>query len=65
MCWDILNNLNNDYRLLFKYRIGLPTVAYFISRRAGLLIFKRNIYTLDRLGAVGFIPTTTLLESKE
>ncbi|KIM36345.1 hypothetical protein M413DRAFT_31763 [Hebeloma cylindrosporum] len=27
MCWDILNNLNNEYRLLFKYRLSLPTLA--------------------------------------
>ncbi|KIM36344.1 hypothetical protein M413DRAFT_424975 [Hebeloma cylindrosporum] len=36
MCWDILNNLANDYRLLFKYQVRLPTVVYFLSRRAAL-----------------------------
>jgi len=24
VCWDILDNLNNDYQLLFKYRVGFP-----------------------------------------
>ena len=46
MCWDIyiLNNLNNDYRLLFKYRVGLPTVAYFVSRKVEFLnpLFRVN-----------------------
>ncbi|PPQ74973.1 hypothetical protein CVT24_010274 [Panaeolus cyanescens] len=30
--WDFLDNLRNDYRLLTKYRIRLPTIAYMISR---------------------------------
>ncbi|PPQ70819.1 hypothetical protein CVT24_001036 [Panaeolus cyanescens] len=32
MIWDILNNLTGDYKLLTKHRVGLPTLAYFISR---------------------------------
>jgi len=36
MIWDILNNINTDYRLLTQYRIALPTIAYFISRFATL-----------------------------
>jgi hypothetical protein len=68
MCWDILNNLNNDYRLLFKYRFGLPTVAYFVSRRAGFLnpnqYSMRNIHAFHRLVALGYILAATLLESK-
>ncbi|KAJ3489007.1 hypothetical protein NLJ89_g11566 [Agrocybe chaxingu] len=36
LIWDILNNLSSDYRLLTKYRIGLPTIAYFISRVGSL-----------------------------
>ncbi|KAJ7277426.1 hypothetical protein C8J57DRAFT_1309190 [Mycena rebaudengoi] len=34
--WDILCNTHNDYKLLFKHRIGLGTVAYFFSRLATL-----------------------------
>ncbi|KAF9257385.1 hypothetical protein L218DRAFT_1080953 [Marasmius fiardii PR-910] len=30
--WDVAINLANDYRLLFKYRIHYPTVAYYLSR---------------------------------
>ncbi|KAH7924531.1 hypothetical protein BV22DRAFT_1090750 [Leucogyrophana mollusca] len=36
MVWDILSNVHNDYRLLFESRVGLPTVAYFVSRVAAL-----------------------------
>ncbi|EGO01350.1 hypothetical protein SERLA73DRAFT_167446 [Serpula lacrymans var. lacrymans S7.3] len=36
MVWDILTNINSDYKLLFKQRIGLPTIVYFISRIAAL-----------------------------
>jgi len=68
MCWDILNNLTNDYRLLFKYQVGLPTVAYFVSRQVGFLnpVFNGQIYILlDRVTALGNILTTALLESKQ
>ncbi|TDL22014.1 hypothetical protein BD410DRAFT_771023 [Rickenella mellea] len=34
--WDTLTNLNNDRKLLFKYPVRLPTVAYFLSRVATL-----------------------------
>ncbi|KAJ6454671.1 hypothetical protein C8R45DRAFT_1037669 [Mycena sanguinolenta] len=30
--WDIALNLGNDYRLLFKHRVGFPTIVYFFSR---------------------------------
>ncbi|KAF8800060.1 hypothetical protein BYT27DRAFT_7236154 [Phlegmacium glaucopus] len=36
MIWDMLNNINSDYRLLTQYRIVFPTIAYFISRFATL-----------------------------
>ncbi|KIM36340.1 hypothetical protein M413DRAFT_78414 [Hebeloma cylindrosporum] len=36
MCWDILHNLNNDYRLLFKYRSAYR-LELFISDRLGTL----------------------------
>jgi len=32
LLWDILDNTRNDFRLLFRYRLGLPTIAYFLSR---------------------------------
>jgi len=32
MLWDILDNLKNDYRLLFRHRLGPPTMVYFLSR---------------------------------
>jgi hypothetical protein len=52
MCWDILDNLNNDYQLLFKYRVGVPTVAYFVSRRASLLTFNAEyLYSQQAWGA--------------
>ncbi|KAF7335937.1 hypothetical protein MSAN_02307000 [Mycena sanguinolenta] len=30
--WDIALNLGNDYTLLFKRRVRLPTIVYFLSR---------------------------------
>ncbi|KAJ6454673.1 hypothetical protein C8R45DRAFT_1111912 [Mycena sanguinolenta] len=30
--WDIGLNLGNDYALLFKHRVYLPTIVYFMSR---------------------------------
>ncbi|KAF7336004.1 hypothetical protein MSAN_02314100 [Mycena sanguinolenta] len=30
--WDVGLNLGNDYALLFKHRVGFPTIVYFISR---------------------------------
>jgi hypothetical protein len=30
--WDVLLNLHNDWKLLTKYKITLPTVVYFVSR---------------------------------
>jgi len=32
LVWDILNNIGGDFKLLFKHRISLPTIAYFLSR---------------------------------
>ncbi|KAJ6454675.1 hypothetical protein C8R45DRAFT_1037680 [Mycena sanguinolenta] len=34
--WDIGLNLGNDYSLLFKHRVGFPTVVYFFSRTVTL-----------------------------
>ena len=32
MVWDILNNLQGDYTMLFRQRIRWPTIAYLVSR---------------------------------
>ncbi|CAA7262414.1 unnamed protein product [Cyclocybe aegerita] len=40
--WDMLHNLKNDYILITKYRVGIPTSAYFLSRLAVL------VYALGR-----------------
>jgi hypothetical protein len=47
MIWDILNNVSGDYKLLTKHRIGLPTIAYFISR----------------FGALGYVLASTIFET--
>jgi len=36
LVWDILNNVTNGYRLVFRHRIGLPTMVYFLSRVSAL-----------------------------
>ncbi|KIJ26206.1 hypothetical protein M422DRAFT_132654, partial [Sphaerobolus stellatus SS14] len=49
--WDLLTNLRNDYKLLTRYRVGLPTVIYFISR---IFTFAFIICgTIISVGAVG------------
>ncbi|KAG1841865.1 hypothetical protein C8R48DRAFT_619890 [Suillus tomentosus] len=30
--WDIVINLSNDYKLLFRLKVNLPTVVYYLSR---------------------------------
>ncbi|KDR73152.1 hypothetical protein GALMADRAFT_251721 [Galerina marginata CBS 339.88] len=30
--WDMLNNVNADYKLLTRHQLRLPTIVYFISR---------------------------------
>jgi len=30
--WDILNTLGEDYQIVFKRRVKLPTIIYIISR---------------------------------
>ncbi|KAJ6533986.1 hypothetical protein DFH09DRAFT_932419, partial [Mycena vulgaris] len=35
--WDVLNNLRNDYMLLFKQRFHLASGAYVVSRLASLV----------------------------
>ncbi|KAF8898046.1 hypothetical protein CPB84DRAFT_1681667 [Gymnopilus junonius] len=47
MIWDVLNNLKGDFKLLFKYRITLPTIAYFISR----------------LGSLAYVLSSTIFET--
>ncbi|KAG6908522.1 hypothetical protein DXG01_004293 [Tephrocybe rancida] len=38
LIWDILSNLDSDYKLLFRHKIGIPTLVYFFSR-AGVLAY--------------------------
>ncbi|KAJ7238960.1 hypothetical protein C8J57DRAFT_1727518 [Mycena rebaudengoi] len=40
LIWDILNNLRNDYSLLFRHKMSLATAAYVVCRIASL------VYTL-------------------
>ncbi|KAJ7883270.1 hypothetical protein B0H13DRAFT_1629112 [Mycena leptocephala] len=34
--WDVLSNVNNDYKLVTEHRLGLGTAAYFFSRLSTL-----------------------------
>jgi len=45
--WDFSNNILNDYNLLSRYRLRLPTVVYFISR----------------ISSLGFIVSTTVFQT--
>ncbi|KAF7336015.1 hypothetical protein MSAN_02315200 [Mycena sanguinolenta] len=49
--WDIGMNLENDYALLFKYRIRFPTIVYFLSRASTLTyILNGFIFTVAPIG---------------
>ncbi|KAJ3504165.1 hypothetical protein NLJ89_g8082 [Agrocybe chaxingu] len=36
MVWDFISHLADDYRLVTRYRIGLATIVYFVSRIGAL-----------------------------
>ncbi|KAG6909496.1 hypothetical protein DXG01_017218 [Tephrocybe rancida] len=38
LIWDILINVDSDFKLLFRHKIGVPTLVYFLSR-AGVLVY--------------------------
>ncbi|KAJ3511793.1 hypothetical protein NLJ89_g3893 [Agrocybe chaxingu] len=45
LVWDILNNLQEDYKLFFKHRVRIPTVIYLISRLVTLaFVLSSTIY---------------------
>ncbi|EMD35665.1 hypothetical protein CERSUDRAFT_96777 [Gelatoporia subvermispora B] len=49
--WDLLTNLQNDYKLLFKCRIGLPTAVYFLSRVSSLFyVLASTIFETAPIG---------------
>ncbi|PFH50121.1 hypothetical protein AMATHDRAFT_145912 [Amanita thiersii Skay4041] len=49
--WDILTHLPEDYRLLFKYRVRLPTVAYFFSRILSLAyVTTSTVFQISKVG---------------
>ncbi|KAG6914155.1 hypothetical protein DXG01_002053 [Tephrocybe rancida] len=43
LMWDILSNLDSDYKLLFRHRIGFPTLVYFFSRLGVLAYVLVNV----------------------
>ncbi|KAF8877157.1 hypothetical protein CPB84DRAFT_1880991 [Gymnopilus junonius] len=45
--WDILHNLQDEYKLLFKEKIRLPTIVYFMSRIGSLAYATVNIVFLS------------------
>jgi hypothetical protein len=32
LLWDLMNNVKNECRLLFRHRLGFPLIVYFLSR---------------------------------
>jgi len=36
LIWDILLNVGSDYQLLFRHKITVPTITYFLSRASTL-----------------------------
>ncbi|KAF8912001.1 hypothetical protein CPB84DRAFT_1820711 [Gymnopilus junonius] len=51
LIWDVLSNLYNDYILLTKYRITIPTIAYVSSRIFALAhVLVGTIYETAPIG---------------
>ncbi|KAJ7661575.1 hypothetical protein DFH06DRAFT_1043523 [Mycena polygramma] len=49
--WDILCNIQNDYKLIFKYRVGFATYLYFFSRLWSLVyILSSTLFETYPLG---------------
>jgi len=49
--WDLLTNVKGDIMLLTKYRIGFPTVAYFLARISALVyILNSAIFLTAQVG---------------
>ena len=66
MAFDVLNNLRSDCLLLFKHRINLPTVVYFISRYlTHLFDLCLSLTTVHvRLGALSYALIGAIFPSK-
>ncbi|KAF8199057.1 hypothetical protein BJ912DRAFT_950735, partial [Pholiota molesta] len=60
MIWDILDNVSNDSKLLFRTRIGVPTVVYFVSRFGSLAYaLSGNIFSTAGTGNCIHFETVT------
>ncbi|KAF7335959.1 hypothetical protein MSAN_02309300 [Mycena sanguinolenta] len=55
--WDIGLHLGNDYALLFKHRVRLPTIVYFLSRAFTLALilttFAFQVASVEDCNALG------------
>jgi len=56
LLWDILDNLKNDYQLLFRHRLGLPTIVSFLSRVSvlGFVIVTTIYMTTPSIACAAF-----------
>ncbi|RDB27994.1 hypothetical protein Hypma_002096 [Hypsizygus marmoreus] len=43
LIWDILTNVDSDYKLLFRHKISIPTGTYFLSRASVLVYVLVNV----------------------
>lgn len=48
--WDALLHADQDYDLVFGRRIGVPTVAYFLSRYVSLSCTRGRLATQHYVG---------------
>ncbi|KAF8636084.1 hypothetical protein AX17_003790 [Amanita inopinata Kibby_2008] len=50
--WDILTHIPEDFRLLFRHRISLPTLVYFFSRILSLAyVTTSTIFQTSKVGS--------------
>ncbi|KAG2119205.1 hypothetical protein DEU56DRAFT_929797 [Suillus clintonianus] len=55
--WDLAINIGNDYKLLFHYKVNLPTAVYFLSR-----LFTLSYILTSFIFQVGSVPNCQALQ---
>ncbi|KAH0581337.1 hypothetical protein H2248_012429 [Termitomyces sp. 'cryptogamus'] len=43
LIWDVLSHVDSDFKLLFRHKIGIPTIVYFLSRASVLVYVSLNV----------------------
>lgn len=66
LVWDIVDNISEEYKVVFRSRFNLSTLAYIGSRYALIILHSRPPYpyTPDRVGSLGYVLSSTIFTSE-